>query len=229
LTNIGPQIQNETLSNEISSVYVKINNVVISEHMYSNAVFDDQVQMRPVSKGDIVKLEKGNNNAPDIRKWLYIFFIPAKAVPAETSSGLVVPDYSAYDESHRVISRGITTFGGGSDVHENSDYAIFIERSLIGNKYWKAPEDCFFFPCAYAKALPSEDYDTIWPLYVFVGEENGDKLLKVFSHDGSVSDLYASWMVPLKKGQIIAIWNGGSGAENESFAPDSYWLPVKRQ
>jgi hypothetical protein len=133
-----------------------------------------------------------------------------------------------------VESDEIVNFGNGYDpIH----YGIGIEKNdehLSSNKFFEATEDCFFFPCGYTKAVSKqENLDECWPIYVFVGDSrNCDYLYKVFSHDGSEFDLCASWMVPLKKGQILTIWSGGldttSNTNGTGFThPKSYWLPVK--
>ena len=141
-----------------------------------------------------------------------------------SGSGSCVPNYAAYDPSkHDVPLEDVTTFGYKNIP--DYGYSIIAPKSAFGTKIFKASEDCYFFPFAYAYGIKTGE-SIVYSVAVFVGENDQcENLFRVFSADVSLGDFMTTWMVPLKKGQILAIWNGG---ENYSVIESKcVWLPMQ--
>ena len=140
-----------------------------------------------------------------------------------------VPNYAAYDPSkHDVLVEDVTTFGNNSPTIMSYGYEMTLAKSVFGSKIFKATENCYFFPFAYAYAnTPPEGsvFGEAYPLAVFVGEnDHNENMFRVFASDMSVTDNMFAWMVPLKKGQILAIWN--AGIKRSDIYGKCFWLPM---
>ena len=73
----------EEADGSIGSAGIEINGKGVAEHNVSKDFFDDQIQMRPVSKGDVVTLTYVHSeNAIDIRPYVKLDFIHANSVQA---------------------------------------------------------------------------------------------------------------------------------------------------
>ena len=81
--NMDVNVWSEVADGSIGSAGIEINGKGVAEHHVSKDFFDDQIQMRPVSKGDVVTLTYVHSeNAIDIRQYVKLDFIHAKSVQA---------------------------------------------------------------------------------------------------------------------------------------------------
>ena len=117
----------------------------------------------------------------------------------------------------------VTTFGNNNIP--DYGYLATAPKSAFGTKIFKASEDCYFFPFAYAYGIKTGE-PIVYSVAVFVGENDQcENLFRVFSADVVLGDFMTTWMVPLKKGQILAIWNGGE--DYSEITGKCFWLPMQ--
>ena len=139
-----------TVTASLGSARVLVNGVTVAEHHVAKnyTSFDDQMQMRPVSKGDVVTLAASTSDESDITKYATLDFIYAKTVQSSSNStcisyvaesgrfcssdGTVHATASENDAWYRLYSDGWCEQGG---YGKSGDTTIMLLKSYSGTNY----------------------------------------------------------------------------------------------